>query len=90
MSLIDKLQSAANKQPTPKRCKIGMALEKLPEDERKAVIEAFETPVGTYGRISNSELYRIFRQENYNFSLSTVDRHRLHTCGCFFESGETN
>jgi hypothetical protein len=84
MSLSDKIESAS-KHSNIKPCKIGLLLSgtSLSEIDKRSLIAAFETPEGTQGRISNVALSKIFREEGYNISLSTVDRHRRHECGCY-------
>lgn len=82
MSLSDKLKIAAE-HSSKRFCKIGVLLQNLPSKDRIALEEAINTPEGTPNRISNSDLFKLLREENYDISLSTVDRHRRHTCGCF-------
>jgi hypothetical protein len=84
MSLSDRLQSAS-KESNIKLCKIGLMLngDILSEKDKKSLIEAFDVPEGVPGRITNVALSKIFREEGYNISLSTVDRHRRKDCGCF-------
>lgn len=84
MSLSDRLQSAS-KESTTKLCKIGLLLagDVLSEKDKKHLVEVFDTPEGVPGRITNVSLSKIFREEGYDISLSTVDRHRRKDCGCF-------
>lgn len=84
MSLSDRLQSAAEDSKI-RLCKIGLLLagSSLSEKDKKHLKEVFAVPEGEPGRISNVSLAKIFREEGYDISLSTVDRHRNQACGCF-------
>jgi hypothetical protein len=84
MSLSDKLQSAS-KESNIKLCKIGLLLSGnvLSEKDKKTLTETFDVPEGVPGRVTNVALSKILREEGYDISLSTVDRHRRKDCGCF-------
>lgn len=84
MSLSERLQSAS-KESSIRPCKIGLMLsgDVLSETDKKSLIETFEIPDRVPGRVSNVALSRILREEGYDISLSTVDRHRRKDCGCF-------
>ena len=84
MSLSDRLQSAS-KESNIKLCKIGLLLggEVLSEKDKKILVDTFDVPEGVPGRVSNVSLSKILREEGYDISLSTVDRHRRKDCGCF-------
>jgi len=84
MSLSDKLQSAS-KDSNIKLCKIGLLLSGnvLSDKDKKTLIETFDVPEGVPGRVTNVALSKILREEGYDISLSTVDRHRRKDCGCF-------
>jgi hypothetical protein len=84
MSLSERLQSAS-KESNTKLCKIGLLLggEVLSEKDKKILIETFDVPEGVPGRVTNVALSKILREEGYDISLSTVDRHRRKDCGCF-------
>ena len=88
MSLSDKLKNASD-DSLYRFCRIGLILldESIPLEERKYLKEVLDLPEGTPGRISNTNLYKIFREEQYDMSLSTVDRHRRQSCGCFKKVG---
>jgi hypothetical protein len=57
--------------------------EVLSEKDKKILIETFDVPEGVPGRVTNVALSKILREEGYDISLSTVDRHRRKDCGCF-------
>lgn len=84
MSLSDRLKSAAEVSNV-RLCKIGllMAGTSLSEKDKQHLNEVFAIPENAPGRISNVSLCKIFREEGYDISLSTVDRHRKQSCGCF-------
>jgi len=84
MSLSDRLKSASEGS-TIRLCKIGllMAGTSLSEKDKQHLNEVFAIPEGEPGRISNVSLAKIFREEGYDISLSTVDRHRKQSCGCY-------
>lgn len=84
MSLSERLNSAS-KESTTKLCKIGMLLagDVLSDKDKKTLTETFDVPEGVPGRVTNVSLTKILREEGYDISLSTVDRHRRKDCGCF-------
>lgn len=84
MSLSERLQSAS-KESNIKLCKIGLLLsgEILSEKDKKILIDTLDVPEGVPGRVTNVALSKILREEGYDISLSTVDRHRRKDCGCF-------
>jgi hypothetical protein len=84
MSLSERLNSAS-KESTAKLCKIGMLLagDVLSDKDKKTLSETFDVPEGVPGRVTNVSLTKILREEGYDISLSTVDRHRRKDCGCF-------
>ena len=55
----------------------------LSEKDKKILAETFDVPEGVPGRVTNVSLCKILREEGYDISLSTVDRHRRKDCGCF-------
>ena len=65
-------------------CKIGAILidESIPSEERKVLSEILETPEGTPGRLTNSDIGRVLRAEKFDLSNSAVDRHRRRDCPC--------
>lgn len=84
MSLSDRLQSAAEDSKI-RLCKIGLLLAgtSLSEKDKQHLNDVFAIKEGTAGRVTNVALAKIFREEGYDISLSTVDRHRNQSCGCF-------
>jgi hypothetical protein len=84
MSLSERLNSAS-KESTAKLCKIGMLLagDVLSDKDKNTLTETFDVPEGVPGRVTNVSLTKILREEGYDISLSTVDRHRRKDCGCF-------
>lgn len=87
MSLIDKLE-AANQVGAGLPCKIGSVLKgnKLTPEERAKLIEVLEVPVGVHSRLSNVTIARALRDEGYDVSDSSVNKHRRGGCRCFGNS----
>jgi len=72
MSLSDKLAKASEKPGS--YCKLGVLLytSVLPEKDKKYAPR----------KISNADIARVLREEGYNISDSSVDRHRRKDCSC--------
>jgi hypothetical protein len=83
VSLSDRLQRESKKS-LERYCKIGVLLygNKLSKKDADTLKTILEIPEGTPGRVSNSALGKVFREENLDISTSTVDRHRRRECGC--------
>lgn len=83
MSLLEKLNSAATESKS-KLCKIGVLLNSPELDAKtKENLEAvLNVPESNPSRIPNTTLGRILREEGYDISNSTVDRHRREECSC--------
>lgn len=83
MSLSERLAKA--KVPgTKSLCKIGLILvdESLPKAERETLLTVLNVEEGTPGRLPNSTIAKILREEGYDLSNSAVDRHRKQDCPC--------
>ncbi len=80
MSLADKLQKLQDEQRT--LCKIGVVLEKLPPKDSAALVAVLAAPEGQPNRLSNVQIARFLKEENYSLSVSSVDRHRRGDCAC--------
>ena len=82
MSLSDKLAKASEKPNS--FCKLGVLLygEVLPEKDRKYLVDAVDVSNKDPRRISNADIARVLREEGFNISDSSVDRHRRKDCSC--------
>lgn len=83
MSLSDKLKSAQI-EASSSLCKLGELLvgNKLSASDKQNLKAILDTPVDQPGRVSNTELGRILREEGYNISNSSIDRHKRGDCSC--------
>jgi len=81
MSLSDKLAKASEKPGS--YCKLGVLLytSVLPEKDKKYLNDVVDVPSGA-PKISNADIARVLREEGYNISDSSVDRHRRKDCSC--------
>jgi hypothetical protein len=84
MSLSDRLSSA---QLDAKNlfCKIGNLLQgdNLSAKDREQLETALNTPLTDSKRITNAALARLLREEGYDISDSSMDRHRRKDCSCY-------
>ena len=83
MSLSDKLKVASEEARTSS-CKLGDLLNssKLSPEDRANLSIILDTPADSPSVVSNSELGRILRDENFDISNSTIDRHKRGDCRC--------
>jgi len=83
MSLSDKLAEASKKSGS--KCKLGALLAGtvLPEKDCNYLIDVLSVPEGDPRRISNVDIARVLRDEGFDISDSSVDRHRRRDCGCY-------
>ena len=83
MSLSDKLMEATQKASTSV-CKLGSLLngEKLTAKEKQQLVLILEVSEDDPRRVSNSTLGKVLREEGYDISNSSVDRHRRKDCSC--------
>ena len=87
MSLSDRLQNAS---ATAKAsvCKIGKLLQtdQLPLEDKKYLSTILDTPENDPNRVTNAALARVLREEGFDISDSSVDRHRRGDCSCYRKS----
>lgn len=74
MSLADALKSHKS-MPKGPRCQMCMLMEKLPESDRVALMNALEDPV-----FSSAGIARALRSEGYDLGRHSVERHRKKEC----------
>jgi hypothetical protein len=87
VSLSDKL-SQPPLADLPRLCKLAQILEsdQLSSDDKSKLIEVLNVPIGTPGRLSNSDITRALHSEAIDISLSVIDRHRGKFCRCYAPS----
>jgi hypothetical protein len=83
MSLSNRLKEATV-QASNSVCKVGSLLisDKLSKEEKTLLDSILHVPLDYPGRVSSSELNRIFRDEGFDISKSSIDRHRAESCPC--------
>lgn len=84
MSIADKLQTAKTT-ATTKPCKLGalMINNILSDKDRDTLATILAVPEGTPGRLTNTAIGKIIREEGFDVGDSSVDRHRRKDCGCY-------
>jgi hypothetical protein len=84
MSLSNRLQNASQ---TAKAsvCKIGKLLlaEQLSQEDKVYLSTILDVPENDPNRVTNAALARVLREEGFDISDSSVDRHRRRDCGCY-------
>jgi len=83
MSLSTRLK-AASVQAATTVCKVGLLLisDKITKEEKTQLESILNVSLDFPGRISSGELYKIFREEGFDISKSSIDRHRSESCPC--------
>ncbi len=83
MSLSDKLIEASKKAASS-ACKLGLLLigDKLSDKEKQQLIAILQVPEEDPRRVSNVALGKVLRDEGFDISNSSVDRHRRGDCSC--------
>lgn len=83
MSLSDKLKSAQN-EILNQSCVLGKLLSgtELSASDKQNLSNILNIPLDSPTRIPNAELGRILREEGYDISNSSIDRHRRGDCRC--------
>lgn len=83
MSLSEKLNSVANSS-VAKICKIGaiLASSTLSIKDKETLKSILSQDINDPKRVSNVDIGKILREEGYDVSNSSVDRHRRNDCSC--------
>jgi hypothetical protein len=84
MSLSDRLKNASvNSKNTV--CKIGRLLdtEQLSQKDREHLVAVLDASENDPNRVNNASLARVLREEGFDISDSSVDRHRRKDCACY-------
>lgn len=85
MPLADKLSSASHEYLRDKTtCKlIALTLNpEIPKKDRDALAAVIDLTENDEGYIPNSTLAVLLKEEGYDISASSVDRHRGNKCSC--------
>lgn len=86
MPISDKLDEAIalTKAPPARPCPVTRLLnsDQLEVSDAKKLQEVIETPVGTPGRLKNTDIVAILRSEGIALHITAMDRHRAKTCSC--------
>lgn len=85
MPLADKLSGASeNYRKDKTTCKlVAITLDpKVPKKDRDALAEVIDLTENQEGFIPNSTLATLLKEEGYDISASSVDRHRGGKCSC--------
>ncbi len=84
MSLSDRLSDAKN-QASIVVCKLGALLhgERLTAKEKSQLQDILSVPENDPSRVSNAALAQILREEGFDISKSSIDRHKNKSCTCY-------
>lgn len=84
MSLSDRL-SKISEESGNVACKLGALLtgNKLTQKEKTQLEEILAVPIDDPTRVSHSALSIILREEGYDISKSSIDRHKRKACPCY-------
>lgn len=84
MSLSDRLSDASN-QAAVVVCKLGALLhgERLTSKEKSQLQDILSVPDSDPTRVSNTALAQILREEGFDISKSSIDRHKNKSCTCY-------
>lgn len=86
MSLADRLADTRNN-PHGLPCPIATILGRLNEEDRVALLNELEKPVGTPSRLTNNAIASALTEEGYRIGIKGVETHRKRACRCFTGSG---
>lgn len=81
MSLSEKLQAAASSTPLCVLAELFVN-SKLSKQDRENLIAIVATDKNDPSYVASAQLGRILREEGFDISNSTIDRHRRGDCGC--------
>jgi len=83
MSLSERLQNASATSK-PSVCKVGKLLhtDQLPQKDKDYLSAILDAPENDPNRVTNASLARVLREEGFDISDSSVDRHRRKDCAC--------
>lgn len=86
MPISDKLDEAIalTKAPPARPCPVTRLLNsgQLEGSDSKKLQDVIETPIGTLGRLKNTDIIAILRSEGIALNITAMDRHRAKTCSC--------
>lgn len=82
MSLSAKLAQAQS-EALILQCKLAKILSKLPKKDQTLLNELMAVPYDDPASVSNVTLSQLLREEGYDVSKSSFDRHRGQICTCY-------
>jgi hypothetical protein len=84
MSLSDRLAKVSQESGNV-ACKLGALLigNQLTPKEKTQLEEILAVPIDDPARVSHSALSVILREEGYDISKSSIDRHKRKACPCY-------
>jgi hypothetical protein len=86
MPISDKLDEAIAlaKTPPARPCAVTRLLDsdQLEVSDSKKLRDVIDAPVGTPGRLKNTDIVAILRSEGIALHITAMDRHRAKTCSC--------
>lgn len=84
MSLSDRL-SEVSAQASVVVCKLGALLQgdRLTAKEKAQLSSILEVPDNDPARVSNTALAQVLREEGFDISKSSIDRHKNKSCTCY-------
>lgn len=84
MSLTERLSQSQRSSQAQHLCKIGEIIngDVLSEEDKKALVEHLEMPIGHPYRLTNVAIVTALRDEGFDVSNSSMDRHRKQHCSC--------
>ena len=85
MSLAERLAQQSPGLGAGLPCKIGTLLagDQLPKADRAKLAEVLEVPYGAPGRLPNTKIALVLREEGFDIGVPAVTKHRRGDCRCF-------
>ena len=77
--------SLANSKQSILLCKLARLLseDQISAEDRQQIIDILNTPLEDPTRITNTVLAKVLRQEGFDISSRTIDRHKNEECTCY-------
>lgn len=82
MSLTERLSQRVSQ--SQHLCKVGEIIhgDILSEEDKKVLVDHLEMPIGHPYRLTNVAIVGALRDEGFDVSNSSMDRHRKQQCSC--------
>lgn len=77
--------SLANSNQSQLLCKLARLLsaDLIDSEDKQYIIEVLNTPLDDPYRVTNTVLAKVLRQEGFDISSRTIDRHKNQECTCY-------